>query len=55
MDYLFKIVDKANKGYVSKADLDRVLGDKDEVLMAKVLVQPDDIFLPLGQVIKHRL
>ena len=34
VDQIFKVVDRACKGYVSKADLERALGDKEAVLDA---------------------
>lgn len=55
-DYIFKTVDKDSKGYVSKEDLQRVLGGSgDDVLTASVHTEPQDIFLPLGTTIKSKL
>ena len=34
VDQIFKVVDRACKGFISKADLERALGDKDSVLDA---------------------
>lgn len=55
-DYIFKTIDKQNKGYVSKEDLQRVLGGNgDEILTVNIYTEPQDIFLPLGTTIKTKL
>lgn len=38
VDYLFKLVDKSNKNYISKEDMQRVLTNSDEVIQGKVIV-----------------
>ena len=60
IDFLFKTIDQQRKGYISIDDFKRIFSDEsDEVLNNgfhdKVIVQPEDILLPLYTTILQRM
>ena len=55
VEYIFKLIDRDNKGYISKEDLKRVLEHEEEVLKSATIITPIDVLLPLGHTIKNRL
>ena len=55
IDYMFKTIDRDNKGYISSDDLKRVLNNEDEVLKSQVIIMPIDILLPLSHTVRNTL